>query len=83
MNECGGSHPNYECNRAVFWVNPSGHKFCREHAIMHEAQLAGGFAQRIAEAGDAYLVGAVVEAVANLASFVDRWPDHDRGADRG
>ncbi len=83
MNECGGSHPNYECSRAVFWVNPSGHKFCREHAIMHEAQLAGGFAQRIAEACDAYLVGAVVEAVANLASFVDRWPDHDRGADRG
>jgi len=83
MNECGGSHPNYECSRAVFWTNPSGHKFCREHAIMHEAQLAGGFAQRIAEAGDAYLVGAVVEAVANLTAFVDRWPDHDREPDRG
>jgi hypothetical protein len=82
MNECGGSHPNYECSRAVFWTNPSGHKFCREHAIMHEAQLAGGFAQRIAEAGDAYLVGAVVEAVANLTAFVDRWPDHDRMTDR-
>ena len=78
MNECGGSHPNYECSRAVFWTNPSGHKFCREHAIMHEAQLAGGFARRIAEAGDAYLVGAVVEAVANLTAFVDRWPDHER-----
>ena len=35
-----------------------------------------------AEAGDAYLVGAVVEAVANLAAFVDRWPDHDRMTDR-
>jgi hypothetical protein len=75
-----------DCGRfrdRVFWTNPSGHKFCREHAIMHEAQLAVGFAQRIAEAGDAYLVGAVVEAVANLAAFVDRWPDHDRGTDRG
>ena len=32
--------------------------------------------------GDAYLVGAVVEAVANLTAFVDRWPDHDRMTDR-
>ena len=78
MSECGGSHPTYECDRYVFWINPSGHAFCREHAIMHEAQLAGGFARRIAEAGDAYLVGAVVEAVANLTAFVDRWPDHER-----
>ena len=82
MSECGGSHPTYECDRYVFWINPSGHAFCREHAIMHEAQLAGGFARRIAEAGDAYLVGAVVEAVANLTAFVDRWPDHDRMTDR-
>ena len=78
MSECGGSHPTYECDRYVFWINPSGHAFCREHAIMHEAQLAGGFARRIAEAGDAYLVGAVVEAVANLTAFVDRWPDLER-----
>lgn len=66
-----GSPTTKQCEAPSTRTNLSGHHFCDIHWAEHEAGMALGFALRIRDDGDTYLVGHAQESIRRLREMLD------------
>ena len=66
-----GSPTTKQCEAPSTRTNLSGHHFCDIHWAEHEADMALGFARRIRDDGDTYLVGHAQESIRRLREMLD------------